>query len=375
MIRPRLRVSGRPFPSLSVCLSLCLSVSLVTGQVFFFLDRKKIIGAGFGTMWEWYFRTSLDHWSTFLGMIFALNYPSTSLWVKKVEAMPARRQWVIKGVAAAALLSATAVWAARILPLEKYDYNQKNAYFGVAIPVLTFIFVRNLSPLLRTRYLEPLHSLGKITLETYLMQHHVWLTSNAKTLLVVIPGYPKLNLVVVGCSYVFLSRELYRLTMSLRGMCLPDNLGACLRNLGGIVAALAMSVGVAAGLRLVGAGAVLCVFVTAALGFSAAVGVHLLLSSRREGGGMGAGGAVVAGTGEGGGVSSGAGTRKEYDGRLLKVSHTVSAVAVGAVKVGSWERTRAGGREGGGFWHQQLTAWFDVSERFLRGGEVVAFLR
>lgn len=111
--------------------------------------------------------------------------------------------------------------------------------------MLTYIYVRNLTPLLRTRYLEPLHSLGKITLETYLMQHHIWLTSNAKTLLVVVPGHPKVNMVVVTVSYVLVSRELYRLTMSLRGMCLPDSLSACLKNLAGIAATLGAAVAVA----------------------------------------------------------------------------------------------------------------------------------
>ncbi len=76
-----------------------------------------MIGAGAGTMWEWYFRTSLDHWSTFLGMIFALNYPATAQWVKKIESLPFARQWAIKGSVAAVLLSATAWWAANILPV------------------------------------------------------------------------------------------------------------------------------------------------------------------------------------------------------------------------------------------------------------------
>lgn len=291
-------------------------------QIFFFLGRKKVIGAGFGTLWEWYFRSSLDHWSTFLGMIFALNYPATSLWVKKVEAMPPARQWLIKGFAAVVLLLATGVWATRILPLEKYDYNQKNAYFGVAIPVLTFIYLRNLSPLMRTRYLEPLHSLGKITLETYLMQHHVWLTSNAKTLLVLIPGYSKLNLVVVGFMYLLVSRELYRLTMSLRGMCLPDNLTACLRNLGGIAAAFATSFAIAGGLKALGAGPVACVFVVGILGFTVTLVVHFLLCSKKDGGSGSDTLSISLGvSGTDGGSRTG--SSREYDGRLLNFFHTV----------------------------------------------------
>jgi N-acetylneuraminate 9-O-acetyltransferase len=41
-------------------------------KVFFFLGDSPKIGASSGTMWEWYFRSSLDHWSTFLGMVSAV---------------------------------------------------------------------------------------------------------------------------------------------------------------------------------------------------------------------------------------------------------------------------------------------------------------
>ncbi|CAM9317992.1 unnamed protein product [Scytosiphon promiscuus] len=292
-------------------------------KIFFYLGRTPVIGAGSGTMWEWYFRTSLDHWSTFLGMIFALNYPATAQWVKKIEALPCSRQWAIKGSVAAVLLSATAWWAANILPLEKLVYNQKNAYFGVAVPVLTYIYVRNLSPLLRTRYLEPLHSLGKITLETYLMQHHIWLTSNAKTLLVVVPGHPKLNMVVVTVTYVLVSRELYRLTMSLRGMCLPDNLSACLKNLAGIATAVAAAAAVAKCLLIAGAGPTGCACVIGAIGFLLVFVVHTLLSGARASGT----GAVEAGD-----VRSASSANKPpslpYDGKLLSPCNMLPVAAV-----------------------------------------------
>lgn len=38
-------------------------------KLFFFLGDTPKIGAGSGSQWEWYFRSSLDHWSTFLGMV------------------------------------------------------------------------------------------------------------------------------------------------------------------------------------------------------------------------------------------------------------------------------------------------------------------
>lgn len=35
-----------------------------------FLGEVPVLGATSGSLWEWYFRSTLDHWSTILGMIF-----------------------------------------------------------------------------------------------------------------------------------------------------------------------------------------------------------------------------------------------------------------------------------------------------------------
>ena len=96
--------------------------------------------------------------------------------------------------------------------------------------------------------------IGKITLETYLLQHHIWLTSNAKTVLVWVPWSPKLNLALTSVVYVFCSRRLYRLTLSLRAMLLPVEpaaLGLWCANLAGVVGA---SLVAAKTLELTGAG-------------------------------------------------------------------------------------------------------------------------
>jgi hypothetical protein len=43
--------------------------------IFGFLGTASVIGAKSGSVYEYYFRTSLDHYSAFLGMIFAMNFP------------------------------------------------------------------------------------------------------------------------------------------------------------------------------------------------------------------------------------------------------------------------------------------------------------
>eukprot|EP01033_Poteriospumella_lacustris_P007518 gene7518-5404_t len=121
--------------------------------LFAWLGTDKVIGANSGSVYEYYFRTSLDHYSTFLGMIFALNYPLAE------------------------------------------------QYFT--------------------------------TLETYLLQHHIWLTSNAKTLWTIIPNHPWINFALATIVFFLVSKELYRLTMSLRGMILPDDKDIAWRNMWG----------------------------------------------------------------------------------------------------------------------------------------------
>lgn len=193
-----------------------LNSGIFKGFFGLFLSQDPVVGATSGTLYEWYFRTSLDHWSTYLGMIFALNFPMATAWLKVTEAMPAKTQLLVKGLPALVAIATVVWWSAAVLPLPKLDYNAGNAYFAW-VPMVCYIFLRNLHPALRQWYLHPLHNIGKITLETYLCQHHLWLTSNAKTLLNILPAYPKVNLVAAGALYVGCSQELHRLTMSLRG--------------------------------------------------------------------------------------------------------------------------------------------------------------
>ena len=73
---------------------------------FWCLGTTPQLGATNGNLWEWYFRSSLDHWSTFLGMVFAANYPITSLFFRKLEAEALSKKnkvqcWLGKGAVGA----------------------------------------------------------------------------------------------------------------------------------------------------------------------------------------------------------------------------------------------------------------------------------
>lgn len=173
------------------------------------LGTDSIIGAKQGGTWEYYFRTSLDHYSSFYGMIFALNFP----YVTKL--FDQANRWVLLGVSTVLLVVFTYWFVTYFYSMEKLEYNLHHAYWTI-VPLTTYIFFRNITPQVRSGISMSLHALGKTTLETYLLQHHIWLTSNAKTLLTLVPNYPWVNFTLASILFYVVSKELYRLTMSLR---------------------------------------------------------------------------------------------------------------------------------------------------------------
>ena len=128
-------------------------------------------------------------------------------------------------------------WFANIYMLEKLVYNMYHSYTTI-IPLTGYIFFRNMTPWLRGFNSGMLHNLGKTTLETYLLQHHLWLTSNAKTLLTLVPNHRWINFLLCSALFFTVAKELYRLTMSLRGMILPDDPRIAWRNLLGMTGVL-----------------------------------------------------------------------------------------------------------------------------------------
>jgi N-acetylneuraminate 9-O-acetyltransferase len=183
--------------------------------LFGWMGTESMIGATSGSVWEYYFRTSLDHWSSYLGMIFAINYPLVEQYYQRASTLSLT-------IASVLFLALSIWWIVEIYTLSKIEYNLVHSYYAI-IPLTAYIFFRNITPWIRSGVSMSMHDLGKTTLETYLLQHHVWLTSNAKTLLTIVPGHPWINFALATILFFLLAKELYRLTMSLRGMILPDD--------------------------------------------------------------------------------------------------------------------------------------------------------
>lgn len=193
---------------------------------------------------EWMFRAGLDHYATLLGMLCAYFHPNFERLMAYLDEKPSKNRIAIRFGIAFLCFSAFAFWARYIFMLEKYDYNRLHPYLSF-IPLLSFIFIRNMFPLFRKHYLYMFTWLGKITLETYISQLHVYLQGNAKFLIPFIPGYPLLNFALATVIYLFLSYHLFHLTVDISAFVIPKDFSSMLKTLviGGMWLTLCYAVG------------------------------------------------------------------------------------------------------------------------------------
>lgn len=170
---------------------------------------------------EWEFRAGLDHYCALLGMLYAYNYPAIEAWLKKVESYPAKQEMAIKSIITGVSLAIFIGWTIICVPMNKYSYNSIHPYVSV-IPYTAYIILRNISLKSRGWVMGLFQWSGRITLETYIAQFHLWLVNDAKGRLVYIDGYPLMNFVIATSVYLLVSSLLFDTTVILNDALIPQ---------------------------------------------------------------------------------------------------------------------------------------------------------
>lgn len=183
-----------------------------------------------GSMHEWCFRSGLDRYATPVGML-------VGVLVAHPEAA-ALRAWLVAlppPLVFSAALAPCVGYGFALLGRDKYTYNAIHPYLSM-IPVVGYLLARNSLPWLRRRCLGAVGLFGRLSLEIYLLQHHVspcpapasvratgrrylhalgpqvWLKRNAKVQLELIRANHHMNFMLTSLQLVLLGHATFEAT-------------------------------------------------------------------------------------------------------------------------------------------------------------------
>eukprot|EP01137_Pigoraptor_chileana_P014594 Opistho-2@69411 len=162
----------------------------------------RVLFEDHGSTTEWKFRSALDRFVVPVGMLTAYVY---IVWVPRLERLAPSTATVMSVAASVAgFFGIFLYFAVSATCLSKQECNAWHPYTSIGA-VLGFAWLRNASPQLRTLFSPVFVYFGGISLELFLGQYHILLASDTKGLLVLVPGHPYINALVVSAVFVVAS--------------------------------------------------------------------------------------------------------------------------------------------------------------------------
>lgn len=159
---------------------------------------------------EWAFRVNLDLWIVYFGMF-------ASLAVIKVREhrITDHPRWPLVVKTSAAISAVILLWffAFELAQADKFAYNLWHPYVSF-LPVGAFVVLRNANAILRSASSRLFAFIGTCSLETFIIQYHLWLAGDTKGILKVIPGRHSrpLNLLLTTVVFIYVSHLVAKAT-------------------------------------------------------------------------------------------------------------------------------------------------------------------
>ncbi|KAG1749914.1 10 TM acyl transferase domain found in Cas1p-domain-containing protein [Suillus paluster] len=168
--------------------------------VFAFLDRI------FSIHWsarEWNFRVTLDLWIVYFGMLLAIA-------VIKIQAhrLTDHHLWPMAVKVAVGISISILLWffGFELMQESKFSYNAWHPYISF-LPIAAFVTLRNASSSLRSCSSRAFSVIGRCSLETFIIQYHLWLAGDTKGILLLLPGtrWRPVNFVISTIIFIYIS--------------------------------------------------------------------------------------------------------------------------------------------------------------------------
>lgn len=180
---------------------------------------------------EWWFRWKLDRYTVIYGMSFSVILilaQKYNIYDDNNHNNLFSRGWALTGILLA-IAGIGCYVSITFLCSNELECSEIHSYI-VFIPIVGYIVLRNISGVLRTRYSSLFAWFGEISLELFISQYHIWLAADTHGVLVLIPGYPVLNVMITSFIFVCASHEVHRLTKVLLPYAVPVDWKCVLRN-------------------------------------------------------------------------------------------------------------------------------------------------
>ncbi|XP_071148992.1 N-acetylneuraminate (7)9-O-acetyltransferase-like isoform X2 [Mytilus edulis] len=200
-------------------------------KVFLLRPIKSLFVLQDDSISEWRFRWSLDRYSVVYGMVFGFVYELAKKY-KFIDDSNNENLFsriFSSFVVFLGLLGLGSYVIFTFLCKNKVECNQFHSYLTI-VPIISFILIRNVPGWLRTKYSSFFAWFGKISLELFISQYHIWLAADTHGVLVLIPSYPVLNVIITSFIFICISHEISKITGALTKHAIPSEWKALLRN-------------------------------------------------------------------------------------------------------------------------------------------------
>lgn len=159
---------------------------------------------------EWAFRVNLDLWIVYFGMLSALAVIKIREW--RLTEHP---RWLLTVRLTSVASVAIMIWffAFELAQESKFTYNTWHPYVSF-LPIAAFVVLRNANVVLRSASSRAFAFIGTCSLETFIIQYHLWLAGDSKGVLLVIPGtrWRPVNIILTSIMFIYISHRVAEAT-------------------------------------------------------------------------------------------------------------------------------------------------------------------